>query len=79
MDDDSIADLLRCANIALAAINLAHQELGFLEDEGTPKQVAKLRLLKNFVHGAAPPLLELIEKRSATQCSRSSQIDGQLN
>lgn len=79
MDDDSIADLLRCANTILVAINLAYQELGFLEGEGTPKQVAKLLLLKNFVHGAAPPLLELIEKLSATQGSRLSQIDGQLN
>lgn len=79
MDDESIADLLRCANIVLVAINLAHQELGFLEDEGAPRQVVKLSLLKNFVHGAAPSLLELIAKLSAMQDSQSAQTICKLN
>lgn len=79
MDDDAITDLLRCANIVLVAINLAHQELGFLEDDGTPKEIAQLSLLKHFVHRAATPLLELIEKLSAPQGQQSSQSTGRLN
>lgn len=75
MDDNSFADMLRCANTALGAIHRAHQELGFLEDDGTAEEVTQLCLLKNFVHRAAPPLLELVRKLSAAQGLQSSQSD----
>ena len=79
MDDNSFADMLRCANTALGAIHRAHQELGFLEDDGTAEEVAQLCLVKNFVHGASSPLLELVKKLSAAQGLQSLQSDGPSN
>lgn len=65
MNKDLMADLLRCANATLVAFRLADKELDHLEESGTPEETERLFLLRRVMHGAAPPLLDLITKLSA--------------
>jgi hypothetical protein len=79
MDQDLMADILSCANATLAAFRLADKELDYLEESGTSEETERLFLLRRVVQGAAPPLLDMITKLSATLRPQTAEHRGVLN